>query len=179
MSELRPAIVGVGNVLMGDDGVGPAAIEALRRRGLGERADLIDAGLAFSEVLCDLDARQPLAIIDAVRGPGPAGSVYRLGLDDLADGGPTSGAVSLHETGVLPALQLEALAGREFTDVTLFGVEPARIAWTQELSAPVAGAVEELVRTLCEYLDDCAASPRRRASLCASARLAARGSENS
>ncbi len=75
MSEPRPAIVGVGSVLMGDDGVGPAAIEALRARGVDKRAELIDAGLAFSDVLCELEPTAPLVILDAVRGGYPAGSI--------------------------------------------------------------------------------------------------------
>ena len=155
LSDLRPNIVGVGNVLMGDDGVGPAAIEALRRRGLGGRAELIDAGLAFSEVLCDLDAREPLVIIDALRGGGDAGSIYKLALDDLdPQSGSMPKAFSLHEVSVLPALRMEALAGREFADVTIFGVEPGEIGWSEQLSAPVGEAVERLPQIICNYLDE-------------------------
>jgi len=78
--------VGVGNVLMGDDGAGPAAVEALRRAGLADRAGLFGAGLAFSEVLCELEPHRPLVVIDAVRGGGEPGSIYRLGLADLDAG---------------------------------------------------------------------------------------------
>ena len=150
----RPAVIGVGNVLMGDDGVGPAVVEAMRRRGLEARTELIDAGLAFSEVLCDLDPDRPLAIVDAVRGAGRPGSICRLGLGELAgESGSMPSAVSLHEISVLPALRMEALAGREFSDVTIFGVQPMTLAWGEGLSAPVAEAVERVVRRLCIYLD--------------------------
>ncbi len=154
MSRPRPAIIGVGNVLMGDDGVGVAAIELLRERGLDERAQLIDAGLAFSEVLCDLQPEQSIIIIDAARGGSPAGSVYRLDVSDL-DGrsGAMSAAVSLHEVGVLSALKMETLGGREFTDVTVFGVEPLDLRWREGLSAPVAEALERVVEAVCDYLD--------------------------
>jgi hydrogenase maturation protease len=158
LSDVRPVIVGVGSVLMGDDGVGPAAIEALRRHGVGRRADLIDAGLAFSEVLCDLEPSRPMVIIDAVRAGGKPGSIRRLdaaGLDP--QGGSMPLAVSLHELSVLPALRMEALAGREFTDVTIFGVEPGELAWGERLSPPVAQATEQLVPAVCRYLDERAA----------------------
>ena len=154
MSDLRPAIVGVGSVLMGDDGVGPAAVEDLRRLGYAARAELIDAGLAFSDALCDLEPSRPLVIIDALRGGGPPGSVYRLGPAELAEGaGSMARAVSLHEVNVLPALRMEALAGREFANVTIFGVEPEEIAWGEKLSPPVAKAIEKVVRAVCEYLE--------------------------
>ena len=162
MSKPRPAIVGVGNVLMGDDGVGPAVVEALRRRGVDRRAELLDAGLAFSEVLCDLDPARPLVVIDAVRGGGPPGSVYRLTLNDLdAETGSMSKAFSLHELNVLPALRMEALGGRWFDDVTIFGVEPGEVDWGEELSAPVAEAVEILAQAVCQYLDDLSAVAKR------------------
>ncbi len=164
----QPAIVGVGNVLMGDDGVGPAAVEAMRRDGAGRRAELIDAGLAFAEVLCDLDPARPVAVIDAVRGGSAPGSIYRLTPADLAgESGSMAAAVSLHELNVLPALRMEALAGREFADVTVFGVEPGILAWGEGLSPPVAEAVRKLRQVIRRYLDERAETPQP----------AARGSE--
>ena len=155
----RPAVIGVGNVLMRDDGVGVAVVEAMRRRGLDARAELIDAGLAFSEVLCDLEPPRPLVIVDAVRGGGRPGDICRLALGELAgETGSMPSAVSLHEISILPALRMEALAGREFTDVTIFGVQPEAIAWGEGLSAPVAEAVERVVKRICHYLDERAAA---------------------
>jgi len=146
-------------MLMGDDGVGPAAIGALTERGVGDRAELIDAGLAFSEVLCGLDSHRALVILDAVGGGGPAGRLYRLGLADLDPApGSVPSAVSLHETHVLPALRMEALTGRAFTDVTIFGVQPGRLGWGTELSPPVAEGTERLIQAVCRYLDEYEAS---------------------
>ena len=162
LSDSRPAIVGVGNTLMGDDGVGPAAVEAFGRAGLGNEAELIDAGLAFSEVLCDHDPSRPMVIIDAVRGPGEPGSIYKLTPEEL-DGakGSLASAISLHEVNVLPALQMSALAGRCFDDVTIFGVQPEKVEWGEGLSPAVRRAVKDLVRTVRQHLEKyaaCAAS---------------------
>jgi len=147
--------VGVGNVLMGDDGVGPAAVEAMRADAPAAKAELIDAGLAFSEVLCDLDPARPMAIIDAVRGGGAPGSIYRLTPAELAgETGSMASAVSLHEVNVLPALRMAALAGRSFDDVTIFGVEPESLGWGLPLSASVAQAVEKLRQMIGRYVDE-------------------------
>lgn len=151
-------IVGVGSTVMRDDGIGPAAIERLRERGVPEGVCLHDAGLALSDVLTTLDPAAPLILVDAVRAGGPAGSLYKLPLDPLAsdaDAG-AGGMLSLHELSVVPALRLEALAGRAFADVTVFGVEPAEVAWGDKLSPAVAGAMDRLVDAVLNH----AAAPR-------------------
>jgi hypothetical protein len=86
-------------------------------------------------------------------------------------GGSTSVAMSLHELSVLPALKMEALAGREFTDVTVLGVEPGAVGWGQGLSAATAGAMEKLLDAVCHWLDERAAGNCLRAA-------AASGSKN-
>ena len=153
MSERRVNIVGVGNSLMGDDGVGPAVIERLGRRGTTDGVVLHDAGLAVSDVLGLLDPSDPLIVIDAVRAGGRPGQVHRFRLNvfDL-DGEPLAGAVSLHELSVVPALGIEVLTGRIFGDVTVFGVEPGVVAWGEGLSPAVADAVEHLVDEILAHL---------------------------
>lgn len=146
MSERRVNIVGVGNLLMGDDGVGPAAIARLEARGTPAGVCLYDAGLAFSDVLGMLDPADPLIVIDAVRTGGRPGEVRRLGLDVLnVDAASAPAMLSLHELSVVPALRLEALAGRVFSDVTVLGVEPGVVDWGEGLSPAVADAVDRVV----------------------------------
>ena len=160
MSEIPVNIVAVGNMLMGDDGVGPAALQHLAARTLPPSVRLHDAGLAVSDVLCRLDPAEPLIVIDALRGDGGAGSVYKTAFDEAAwEHQPFHAAISLHELSVLPALRMEALTGREFGDVTIFGVEPAVIEWGVGLSAPVADAMDRLIEAVLEHVDSrCAAA---------------------
>lgn len=153
MSEPAVNIVGVGNVLMGDDGVGVAAVQGLSRHMLPENVRLHDAGLAVSDVLGRLDPDDELIVLDAVRGDGPPGTVYQLWLDPPTFGpGAAAGAFSLHEISVVPALQLEALSGRTFRNTTIFGVEPETVAWGRMLSAPVAAALDRLVDAVLEHV---------------------------
>ncbi|MDY6914501.1 MAG: hydrogenase maturation protease [Planctomycetota bacterium] len=156
MSEQCVNIVGVGNILMGDDGVGTVALEQLAQQALPEYVRLHDAGLAVSDVLGRLPPAEPLIVIDAVRGDGEPGSVYKLALDDMSGPqAPLHAAVSLHELSVLPALQMEALTGRVFGEVTVFGVEPETIEWGVGLSAPVLGAMDRLVETVLTHAVNC------------------------
>jgi len=152
LGKRRVNIVGIGNPLMGDDGVGPAAIERLGARGVPEGADLWDAGLAVSDVLGMLDPADRLVVIDAVRAGGRPGEVHRLRLDvpDL-DAPGARGMLSLHELSIVPALRIEALTGRVFADVTVFGVEPAACQWGEGLSPAVAHALEDVVDEILAY----------------------------
>ncbi len=145
MSDATVNILGVGNTLMGDDGVGPVAVERLAARGVPAHVRLHDAGLAASDVLGRLDPDAPLIVIDAVRAGGPAGAVYQVDVDVLAGEGLPGTAVSLHELSIVPALEMEALTGRVFSNVTVFGVEPSRVAWGEALSPAVASALDRLV----------------------------------
>lgn len=155
MSDSRVAVIGVGNVLMGDDGVGPKTIGVLKSRGFDCRAELLDAGLAFGEVLCDVEPGRTVVIVDAIRGGGEPGSIYRLDPSQIDPRtGALASALSLHEVNVLPILQMEALAGRTFDDVTIFGVEPKEVGWSEDLSPEVTEAVEKLVKLIGAFLDE-------------------------
>jgi len=161
LSEATVNIIGAGSTLMGDDGVGPAAAEALVRRALPRGVRVHDAGLAVSDVLGGLDPDVPLIVIDALRAGGRPGSVYQARLDDLAlVEGTLGGCLSLHEISVLPALRIEALTGREFRDVTVFGVEPASADWGRQLSPAVAGAMDALVDAVLKHVESISALMR-------------------
>ena len=158
MSDATVNILGVGNTLMGDDGVGPAAVERLAARGVSAHIRLHDAGLAASDVLSRLDPDDPLIVIDAVRAGGPAGAVYQVDVDPGAPAplgpgaeGLPGTAVSLHELSIVPALEMEALTGRVFSNVTVFGVEPSRVAWGEALSPAVASALDRLVDAVLDH----------------------------
>jgi hydrogenase maturation protease len=144
---------------MGDDGVGPALVARLAEGGVPEGLALHDAGLAAGDVLGRLDPADPLVVVDAVRAGGEPGGIVRFRLeaaDVFGACGPEDGGgppmLSLHEVSVVPALRLEALAGRVFADVTVFGVEPGRVAWGEGLSPAVEAALGPLADAILRYV---------------------------
>ena len=120
MSESRVVnILGVGNTLMGDDGVGVAALARLAERGAPAGCALHDVGLAVSDVLGSLDPADPLVVIDAVKAGRAPGTVYTAAIDPLDCDEATDGQmVSLHELSVVPALRIEAAAAFAAREVT-------------------------------------------------------------
>jgi hydrogenase maturation protease len=152
--EKKVAVIGVGNILMGDEGLGVRALELLekRRAEFGGRVSLVDAGTALLDVIDDCTTFDVLLVIDAVRAGGEPGAVYRFDIAALgrekAHGLPTS----LHETSVLEALEMERLTGRSVPETVVVGMEPERISAGMDLSATVAGKLPLLVRTVLDEL---------------------------
>ena len=137
-------VLGVGNLLLGDDGVGPALIEELAdtSRKWNGQVEFLDGGTQGLALLGHLSGRQALIIVDALRTGAPAGTIHRLTLNDLHEVTPGRGN-SGHEGNageLLAAAQLmDQLPDRLF----VIGVEPETIATGIGLSAPVQEALAE------------------------------------
>jgi len=113
----KTAVVGVGNVLMADDGIGVQAVWALERQTLPNGIELFDGGTAFQALAGQLTGFHKLIIVDAVHGGDSPGTIYRFGLEEIlgekkrTQAPPRSlGTLSLHDVGVIEALMLERLA---------------------------------------------------------------------
>jgi hydrogenase maturation protease len=142
------AVLGIGNPLCRDDGIGIIVIQAMRDSGRYPDIALIDGGTAPDLLsLLDEDVSK-LVIIDALKGGGPPGSIYRLAIShaNITEETP----VSLHGLGVLDSLLLMKKLGMPQPEVTIVGVEPADVSHGLKLSArleavipAIIGAVEE------------------------------------
>ena len=159
MSEKSVAVVGVGNALMADDGVGPAAIEALQKAGQAEKADLVDAGTAFHEAVFDLESYEKLIVVDAVQGGEEPGAIYRFELNDIRDAKELPFRhLSVHELSVLPTLLLQELGGKRFSEIVFIGVEPEKIEWHIGLSDLLNSLMPRLTEVLIEEIGKQASS---------------------
>ncbi len=142
-------IVGVGNILAVDDGVGVHAVRQLmKRRDLPAGVRLVEIGTLGPDALGLMPESGAVVILDAVRRDEVPGSIYRIALEDL--GRPTRVPLSVHNLGVGHLVAEARLLGRDLRGV-LLGVEPARLDPPgTRLSAPVAAALPRLVETAIE-----------------------------
>jgi len=131
---MNVAIIGVGNILMKDEGVGVRVIEELKKRDLPGGVDLYDAGTSIMDLMPGFGGYGRLIIVDAVRGGNEAGTVYKFRPEELEKNVSGPGAMSLHQLSLLDALAMDRLAtGKEY-DITIIGVEPDVIEMGLELS---------------------------------------------
>lgn len=139
----RTVVVGVGNRLMGDEGIGVRVVEELRRRPLSGAVDVVDAGTIGLDLLFVLEGYGRAVIVDAAEMGLPAGEVRVLGPADLAEAGPVTDA---HGMGVAQVLELAEATGLCPANVVLVGVQPERIVPALDLSEPVKAALPGVVR---------------------------------
>ena len=139
----RVVVLGVGNVLMGDEGLGVRCVEALERdASLGPDVTCIDGGTSTHELMDDLQSLDVLVIVDAaVTGKTP-GTIVRLEGHSIPSS--FSNKMSPHQHGINDLLAALTLLGREPGRVVLFGVEPATLALGMDLSPEVLAAMPEL-----------------------------------
>lgn len=143
-------VIGIGNVLMGDDGVGPCVVRLLEGR-LPD-IDVVDCGTAGLDVSAQVLDRTTVVFVDAVAAPDPAGTVVTLRGGALREGGATGPRMCPHEPGIRDALLLADLVGRAPTHAILVGVVPANTELGTTLTPAVAQAVCPAARAVIEAL---------------------------
>lgn len=136
-------ILGVGNILLRDEGAGVRAVEVLREMDLPEGVEALDGGTLGVDLVDLIAGRERLVVIDVVRAGGPPGTVYRLCPDDLSR--PDVPHISLHQTGLLEALLMAGQLGCAPREVTIFGVEPRVIDYGLDLSDEVAAVLPRVI----------------------------------
>ncbi len=150
-------VIGVGSPLMGDDGVGLAALEEIRGIGNFEpHVELLDGGTWGMNLLPFLESAERALILDAIdAGRAPAEVVE---LEGAAVPRFLSTKLSPHQIDLREVLALAELRGR-LPELVALGIQPARVEMRTELSAEVAVALPRLVEAAIERLEAWGHSP--------------------
>ena len=132
---MKTLILGMGNPIMGDDGVGIWAARALKDRVNEEKVTVMETGMAglnLLELLADYDRA---ILIDAIKtGEGEVGKIYRLEPETLND---TRHAASTHGIDFSTALELGSRLGLNLPkDIVFFGIEVADVNTFSEKCTP-------------------------------------------
>jgi len=147
MDEPKPRItvVGVGNLLLKDEGIGIHIVRALQQRDIPPDIIIIDGGTSIDLPYYLKDSNK-LIIIDAVKAGSKPGTVYRFhphGIDI-----ESSDMVSAHELGLKKSLEMMKLMENQPGETTIIGVEPKEIGWGTELSTDLQHKVPEIVNII-------------------------------
>jgi len=137
-------VLGLGNTIMTDDGIGPKVIEQLQQNtGLPEGVLLLDGGTLGLDLLPRLEGVQRLIIVDAVEIGQLAGTCVRLAGDDVPMALETK--LSPHQMGMKDLLAVARLMGHLPDEIVLIGVQPACLEMDTELTPSIAAALPTLV----------------------------------
>jgi hydrogenase maturation protease len=147
---LAPTVViGVGNEIMRDDGVGNVVVRRLQEEGLGAGVDLVEGAVGGLDLIFDLEGRERAIIIDAARMGLEPGAVRLVTREQIED--RTVPLASLHSLALHDVLELAELTGLH-PEITVVAVEPAEVLPGLGLSPAVEAAVPEMVRLVKELV---------------------------
>jgi hydrogenase maturation protease len=145
-------VVGLGNPLRGDDGIGVRVAQALIARPLPAGVEVVDGGTQGLALVNLLEDRRRAILVDAANVGRAPGEFVRFTPDEVKLLGEGRG-LSIHEAGLRDVLLLAEVLGVLPAQVVILGVQPANLEWDQDLSPAVQAALPELVAAVLEELD--------------------------
>jgi hydrogenase maturation protease len=138
----RVVVIGIGDPMRQDEGVGVHALRALAAGRCADRAELVgDSQGVFAALSRERDI-QKLVVLNAMRAGRSPGSIARVSLRELE--GRPGPALSLHEQGLLDTLAYLGKAGLRVGEIVIYWVEPEKTGWGMELSEQVEECLPRL-----------------------------------
>lgn len=141
----RIVVIGVGNLLLQDEGVGIHAIRSLQEMNLPSDIKLVDGGTS-PDLIAYTKAGDKMIIIDSAKTGGEPGTIYRFKPEDLVGG--KGNLASAHEMGVVENLKLMELTGNKPKETVIIGIEPTTIDWGTELSSELKEKLPNLIKVV-------------------------------
>jgi hydrogenase maturation protease len=163
VTEERISIIGLGNVLMGDDAFGPYVIEILEAAyDFPKNVTLRDLGTPSLDLVTYFKDTDVLIVIDTINAIGRPGEVRAYRREEILNRGlqPRTNA---HEPGLKEALLVSEFEGRGPRDCLLVGVIPEVVGTGVLMSNVVRNAVPEAVREVLRELERLNSKATRRA----------------
>lgn len=138
-------ILGVGNTLLKDEGIGVHAAHALQGMPLDEGIEVIDGGTS-PDIIPLIEGADKLIVIDAALGGEEPGTIYCFSPEDIMT--ESGGLVSAHQMSFVENLRLMRGLGIEPREVVIIGVEPKELDWGLEPSPELQQRIPEIVKTV-------------------------------
>jgi hydrogenase maturation protease len=160
-SRTEIIVLGLGNLLRCDEGLGIRAMERLRVcYTLPATVQLVDGGTLGLELLSYLEGAERVLILDAALTDGPPGTLLRIAGDQV----PAFFGVrtSPHEIALADLLAVTKLRGTQPHELVVWGMQPAALELGWELSEPVAACLDALVAAAAAELEHWGLDVQRR-----------------
>lgn len=135
-------VMGIGNILLRDEGVGVFCVQELQKKSWPENISFVDGGTFTQDLFYIFENFDHLLVLDAVRGGKNPGTIYRLEEKDLIENKKQQ--ISLHDIDLLDSLKMAELMGKK-PELTVLGIEPEQIAWEMGLTGTLEKAFPDFV----------------------------------
>lgn len=152
-TDRKPVLIlGVGNLLLGDEGIGIHAVERMQASSLPEFVEVLDGGTGSFELLYSIYGRKKVIIIDAIDCDDEPGTLYRFQPEDISlKFIPATTAHQLHLAELLHFVQKMP----HQPELIIYAVVPQNTEIGTELSETAHSALNKLILVICKELDYC------------------------
>jgi len=146
-------ILGIGNVLQKDDGIGVYATTYLKSNfSFSPEIEIINGGVEGINLFSVIERSHTLLILDSIELDDTPASIYLIPSHELSGHGLNSGGA--HEIGVLQVLDMLELQGKPLPDATVLGIIPHHITFDIALSNTLKEAFEGYINVALKFLKE-------------------------
>jgi len=147
----RVLILGVGNLLLKDEGVGVHVARKLMDMDLPPHVEVLDGGTGGFDLLDDIEGREKVIVIDTVKAGQPPGTLYRFSGEDIEE--RSKSGLSLHDIDMTDLLRLADVLGVEKPELVVIGIEAkdmesASLELSPEIEAQVPKVIELVMKEI-------------------------------
>ena len=144
-------ILGIGNVLQKDDGLGVYASTYLKENYIfSEDVKIINGGVEGINLFSIFEEDNKILILDTIELDDEGGSIYLIPAKELSGHGLNSGGA--HEIGVIQCLDMLELQGKELPEATILGIIPQHITFDINLSDTLKEAFDGYIKVALNFL---------------------------
>jgi hydrogenase maturation protease len=150
VSPQKIVILGVGNLLMSDEGLGVHVANELMKMDLPHGVSVVEGGTDGFRLIDVITSADRLIVIDAVRGGAEPGSIYRFDINEIKSC-PSGFKTSVHQIGILEVVHLSSLVGKT-PHTTVIGIEPKSLEMGMDLSPEIKSKIPRIIELVIDEL---------------------------
>ncbi|ODA39828.1 HyaD/HybD family hydrogenase maturation endopeptidase [Desulfosporosinus sp. BG] len=138
-------IIGIGNILLQDDGVGVHVIRQLENEKLPSTIELVDGGTSTLDTLGYFLDYKKVIVVDCLRAGLEPGTIYKIKPEDIKIYQKEN--LSTHDVQILDVVKMANLLDK-YPEVIIFGIEPQTIAWNLTMTDFMTAKIPELISNI-------------------------------
>ncbi|HEY8909489.1 MAG TPA: HyaD/HybD family hydrogenase maturation endopeptidase [Desulfosporosinus sp.] len=151
MHSSKIMVMGVGNILLSDEGLGVRFLDELAKESLPEYVELLEGGTAGLELVHLIQEVDFLIIVDALDAKAEPGSLFRFQPGDIRVL-PEQYEVSFHQIGILEVLSMANILGKA-PQTLIFGVQPKSLEWGMDISPEIQALFPRLTKFVLQEIE--------------------------
>ena len=144
-------ILGIGNVLLTDEGVGVRVAEEMKKMTLPQDVEVIDGGVGGLNLQYCVEGRKKVIVVDTVKAGAPPGTLFRFTDKDLA---AKKGTIrSAHGIDFSDVIDVCRFLGTKPDEIIFLGIEPESLDAAMELSPNIEKMVPVLINLVMKEIE--------------------------